>query len=74
MAIRIEHTALGDTVSNDTPNPVIVAAVNKHLHGADITHNHGEHAQGSTMSIPRIMFALFMVSGVLGAFLADITR
>lgn len=74
MTLRIEHTANGDTISNNEPNPVIVAAITPHLHGADITHNHGEHAQGSTLSVPRVMFALFLIAGMAGAFIADLTR
>lgn len=67
---KIMHTTDGDTLSNTDANPRIVAAITPHLHGADITHNHGEHAAGSTVTIIQVMFALFMVAGFAGAMLA----
>lgn len=57
-----------------TDDPVITREVNKHLHGADVTHTHSDHATGSTMTLPRVMFALFLIAGLAGAFLADLTN
>lgn len=70
--IYLSHNANGDTISNTTPDPVITREVNRHLHGADITHAHTDHTAGSKLTIPQIMFGLFTLALTCGAFAGEI--
>lgn len=70
--LYVSHNATGDTISNTTPDPVITAEIVKHLHGADMTHAHTDHATGSTMTVPRAMFLLFTIALTCGAFVGEL--
>lgn len=70
--IYMSHNANGDTISNTTPDPVITREVNKHLHGADITHAHTDHTAGSSLSVGGALFLLFTIALTCGAFVGDL--